>query len=221
MDHTAHVELPFVHAETVKHFPLKRVIDLSLASIFLLLSTPIIIALYLIVRLSSKGDAVFNHERIGRGGIPFPCYKFRTMYNDSEQRLKDLLDNDPALREEWNKSHKLKNDPRITPLGKFLRCSSLDELPQLWNVIRGDISLVGPRPVTKAELEAHYRAKSSKILSIRPGITGLWQVSGRNNTSYPYRIQLDEYYVDNQSIILDLKILLWTIPALICRKGAY
>ena len=221
MDHTARVELAYIQDQPIKHIPIKRICDLSLATFFLLLFSPLLLILSLFIRFSSPGKILFKHQRIGRGGVPFPCYKFRTMYEDAELRLQELLHTNPSLQEEWNKSHKLKNDPRITPLGKFLRSTSLDELPQLWNVIQGDISLVGPRPVTKTELNAHYRAKSGKILSIRPGITGLWQVSGRNNTSYPYRIQLDEYYVDNQSTLLDIKILMRTIPALLLRKGAY
>lgn len=221
MDHTTQIDIPCSCEASIKHFPLKRLIDVSIASLLLILLSPVYLLLYLLIRISSKGKVIFSHKRVGRGGIPFPCYKFRTMYADAEKRLKALLENDPQMREEWNKSHKLKNDPRITPLGKILRSTSLDELPQLWNVLRGDISLVGPRPVTHSELEAHYRIKSAKILSVRPGITGLWQVSGRNNTSYPYRIQLDEYYVDNQSMFLDFKILLRTIPALIYRNGAY
>lgn len=221
MDRTAQVELTFIQDHPIRHIPLKRILDLSITLLLFLLLSPLFLIIYISIRCSSSGNPLFQHERVGRGGFVFPCYKFRTMYEDAEIRLKELLQNNPTLQEEWNKSHKLKNDPRITPLGKWLRITSLDELPQLWNVFRGDISLVGPRPVTKNELEAHYRAKSAKILSIRPGITGLWQVSGRNNTSYPYRIQLDEYYVDNQSLLLDFKILIRTIPALLSRKGAY
>lgn len=217
MDRTAQLELLY----PVKHIPLKRLIDLSLSALFLVLFSPLFAILFLLIKISSPGPAIFNHQRIGRRGTPFSCYKFRTMHQDSEKKLEDLLQSNAAVREEWSKSHKLKKDPRITPLGRFLRASSLDELPQLWNVMRGDLSLVGPRPVTKVELEAHYRSKAHRILTIRPGITGLWQVSGRNNTSYPYRIQLDEYYVANQSTLLDLKILLRTIPAILFRRGAY
>lgn len=221
MDRTANVEITYSHEEPIKHIPWKRVIDLSVAGFLLVLLAPLLLIIFLLVRCSSSGDAIFGHQRIGRGGHPFPCYKYRTMYDNSETILKEILESNSAFREEWNKSHKLKNDPRVTPLGKILRATSLDELPQLWNVLRGDISLVGPRPVTQAELDAHYRTKANKILSIRPGITGLWQVSGRNNTSYPYRIQLDEYYVEHQSPFLDFKILMKTIPALISRRGAY
>ena len=155
------------------------------------------------------------------GGIPFNCYKFRTMYRDANSRLQDILSSDPVKMKEWNASHKLKNDPRITPIGQFLRSTSLDELPQFWNVLKGDLSVVGPRPVTKEEVIKHFGPKAHKIFSVRPGITGLWQVSGRSNTTYTSRIKFDEHYVDNRSLRLDLKIVAQTIPSVLMRKGAY
>jgi undecaprenyl-phosphate galactose phosphotransferase len=175
----------------------------------------------LAIRLTSKGKAIYSHERIGRGGKPFNCYKFRTMYRNADQRLQEILESDPQLREEWQKSFKLKNDPRITPIGKILRKTSFDELPQFWNVLKGDLSIVGPRPVVKEEINQYFGVKAYKILSVRPGITGLWQVSGRSDTSYETRIHLDEKYVDNHSLLLDLKLVLKTIPCMVRSKGAY
>jgi undecaprenyl-phosphate galactose phosphotransferase len=173
-----------------------------------------------LIRFSSQGPALYFQERIGKGGKPFRFYKFRTMYADAEEHLHEVL-LDEAYRKEWEASRKLKQDPRITPLGHFLRRSSLDELPQFWNVLKGELSIVGPRPVVKEELQAHYGSKADKILSIRPGITGLWQVCGRSDTSYETRILLDETYVDNVSLALDLKLILCTIPTILTRRGAY
>jgi undecaprenyl-phosphate galactose phosphotransferase len=144
------------------------------------------------------------------------------MYRDADNRLKELLIFNPGIRKEWESSYKLKNDPRITPVGAFLRKTSLDELPQFWNVLKGDLSIVGPRPVVKAEMEQHLGIKAYKILSIRPGLTGLWQVSGRSDIQcYEKRIELDEYYVDNRTIGLDLKLIAKTIPVMLFSKGAY
>lgn len=205
----------------IQHFPLKRAFDLAFSFLFLTFFSPFFLILALSIRISSHGRAIYSHERIGRGGKAFKCYKFRTMYEDAESRLEALLRSNPTLREEWNRSFKLKNDPRITPFGRFLRKTSLDELPQFWNVFKGDLSIVGPRPVVQEELNHHFGVKAYKILSIRPGLTGLWQVSGRSDTSYETRIRLDETYVDTQSFFLDLKLILKTIPCMICLKGAY
>jgi exopolysaccharide production protein ExoY len=184
-------------------------------------TAPILIAIATMIKLSSPGYVIYSHERIGRGGRPFRCYKFRTMYADADKRLKDLLASDSLLRAEWEKKFKLKNDPRITPIGAFLRKTSLDELPQFWNVLKGDLSVVGPRPVVKEEMEKHFGQKAAKILSIRPGLTGLWQVSGRSDTSYQERIDLDEKYINSQSLWLDIALIAKTIPAMISSRGAY
>ncbi|MBA3239378.1 MAG: sugar transferase [Parachlamydiaceae bacterium] len=205
----------------IKHKPLKRTFDITFSIFALLFGLPCFLLIAMCVKLSSRGPIFYSHERIGRGGKPFFCYKFRSMYKDSDERLKDLLNLHPELRKEWEKTHKLKNDPRITPIGLFLRKSSLDELPQFWNVLRGDLSVVGPRPVIKQEIEKYFGEKASVILSVRPGLTGIWQVSGRNNTAYSHRIQLDELYVNRQSLLLDLKLIAKTIPAMIFSKGAY
>lgn len=205
----------------VRHIPTKRMFDIAFSFTALLALMPLFFLIALAIRFTSKGKSVYSHERVGRGGKPFRCYKFRTMFADADARLKDILDQCPEMRAEWEKSHKLKNDPRVTPVGAFLRKTSLDELPQFWNVLVGDLSIVGPRPVVKAEIKKFYGPSAARILSIRPGITGLWQVSGRSNTSYATRIQLDEEYIGKQSIWFDLKLILKTLPSMISRRGAY
>jgi undecaprenyl-phosphate galactose phosphotransferase len=150
----------------------------------------------------------------------FPCFKFRTMQVDAEERLRELLANDPAARAEWEREFKLRNDPRITPIGQFLRRTSLDELPQLFNVIRGEMSLVGPRPVIRAEL-CKYGDDVDYFLMVRPGMTGLWQVSGRNDVDYDTRVYLDTWYVKNWSLWYDIAILFKTIKVVLRRDGAY
>jgi len=205
----------------VKHYSFKRAFDICFSLLALIVGFPLFLAVGIAVRLSSKGNIIYSHERIGRGGKPFRCYKFRTMYPDADQRLKEILLKDSALREEWEKSHKLKHDPRITKVGAFLRKTSLDELPQFWNVLRGDLSVVGPRPVVRAEVQRYLGARAPLILSVRPGLTGLWQVSGRSNTSYEIRLTMDEEYVRAQSLLLDLKLIAKTIPAMLFTRGAY
>ena len=205
----------------IKHRPIKRLFDLFFSSLAILCLTPIFLLLTLIVRISSKGKVFYSHPRVGRGGRMFKCYKFRTMYPDADERLNEILNSDPEKKNEWQASRKLKQDPRITPIGRILRKTSLDELPQFFNVLKGDLSVVGPRPVVHEEVREHYGMKAAKILSIRPGITGIWQVSGRSDTSYTYRVQLDEKFVDSHSIALDLKLIMKTIPSMISSKGAY
>lgn len=205
----------------IQHKPCKRTFDIIFSLLSLTLGLPLFLILTFIVRVSSPGKAIFGHERIGRGGQPFRCYKFRTMYKDADQRLNELLKIDAALKSEWETSFKLKNDPRITPIGKILRKTSLDELPQLWNILIGDLSVVGPRPVVQDELIKYFGEKANIVLSIRPGLTGLWQVSGRSDISYNDRILLEEEYVNNQSFFLDLKLIAKTLPAIFTSKGAY
>lgn len=205
----------------VKHIPIKRVFDVLFSSLMLFILSPLLFLIALVIRLSSKGKVIYAQERIGRGGRTFKCFKFRTMYPDADTRLNTLLKENPSLKLEWENQHKLKRDPRITPIGIVLRKTSLDELPQFWNVLKGDLSVVGPRPVVHEEMVKHYGMKAAKILSVRPGLTGIWQVSGRNDSSYSTRIQLDEKYVDNHCLALDLKLILKTIPKMILTKGAY
>lgn len=209
------------NAIVTKQDPAKRLFDVIFSLAVLILLLPIFLLISLCIKASSKGKILYSHERIGRGGKPFQCLKFRTMYADAEIRLKEILANDPSKMREWCENFKLKNDPRITPLGFFLRKTSLDELPQFWNVLKGNLSVVGPRPVVHDEIIKHYGAKAAKILSVRPGITGMWQVYGRSDVCYQTRIMLDEKYVENQSLLLDIKLVLKTIPSMIFPKGAY
>lgn len=206
----------------IKHIPIKRGFDIFFSLMCLTIGAPVYLLIALLIFVTSPGKVIYSHERIGRGGQPFRCYKFRSMYPDADQRLNAILTAHPFLREEWEKTYKLKTDPRITPVGAFLRKTSLDELPQFWNVLKGDLSVVGPRPVVKDEITKYYHVKAYKILSIRPGLTGIWQVSGRSDIqSYEKRIQMDEYYVNNHSFILDMKLIAQTIPAMLFSKGAY
>jgi exopolysaccharide production protein ExoY len=228
---SSQMTLPEALIFEVKHLPVKRIFDIVFSITVLTLGSPFFLLIALLVCLTSKGHAVYSHERIGRAGKPFRCYKFRSMYHDAETRLQELLEKDIQLKEEWNKTFKLKKDPRVTPIGLFLRKTSLDELPQFWNVLKGDLSVVGPRPVVQSEVTEKLGIKAAKILSVRPGLTGLWQVSGRSDTSYSTRIQLDEKYVDHVNefshplmldlIALDIKLIAKTIPTMISSKGAY
>lgn len=206
---------------TIKHLPTKRVFDLGFSAMILLTLAPFLLLIALLVKLTSRGKAVYHHERIGRGGKPFRCYKFRTMYADADERLSEILANCPVRRQEWESSHKLKKDPRVTPIGNILRKFSFDELPQFWNVIRGDLSIVGPRPVLQEEIDKHFGVKAGKILSVRPGITGIWQVSGRSDTTYADRVTMDEQYVDEHHFLFDIKLILKTVPAMFSSRGAY
>jgi Undecaprenyl-phosphate galactose phosphotransferase WbaP len=202
-------------------FPIaKRALDVIGAGLGLVLLSPFFLVVALLVR-ADGGPAFFAHQRVGRGGKLFGCLKFRSMVIDSQARLEALLASDPAARAEWEATRKLKNDPRITRIGRFLRSTSLDELPQLINVLRGDMSLVGPRPVQEAEIDRYYGASAAHYMAVRPGITGLWQVSGRSETSYESRVALDVSYVSRPSMLADLSILLRTPVAVLSRRGAH
>jgi exopolysaccharide production protein ExoY len=226
MEEIDHLTAPTVNISEVikyeiKHIPVKRTFDIIFSLLVLILCSPLFAILATLIRLTSPGKALYSQERVGRGGKSFRCYKFRTMFLDADKRLHDILKNDSLKKLEWEQSHKLKNDPRVTKIGSFLRKTSLDELPQFWNVLIGDLSVVGPRPVVQEEITKHFGMKAAKILSVRPGITGIWQVSGRSDISYSKRIQLDEKYVDTHSIALDLKLIVKTIPSIVTSKGAY
>ena len=198
---------------------LKRVFDLAAALVLLLLGA--LPLLYIALRIRQDGGpAIFAHQRVGQSGRMFPCFKFRTMHVDAEQQLRELLAHDPAARVEWEREFKLRNDPRITRIGQFLRRTSLDELPQLFNVIRGEMSLVGPRPIVQTEL-ARYGDDVDYFLMVRPGMTGLWQVSGRNDVEYDTRVYLDTWYVKNWSLWYDVAILFKTVRVVFARQGAY
>ena len=198
---------------------LKRVFDIAGSLALLLLLSPVFAYLVWKIRLTG-GAAIFSHLRVGRYGKPFGCLKFRTMVADAEDALRRLLEADPWARAQWERDFKLKDDPRITAIGEFLRRTSLDELPQLWNVLRGEMSLVGPRPIIEQELE-RYGDQIGYYLETRPGITGLWQISGRNNTSYDDRVALDSWYVRNWSLWYDLVILVKTVKVVLRGQGAY
>lgn len=199
---------------------LKSIFDYLMAVILIILFSPILMILYALVSISTKGHPLFAHERIGLGGRKFRVWKFRTMYLDAQERLNLLLENCEESRQEWNNDFKLKNDPRVTKIGSFLRKTSLDELPQLINVLRGEMSLVGPRPIVEAEIEK-YGEFYHYFTAVKPGISGLWQVSGRNDIDYDERVQLDVWYVRNWSIELDLEILIKTAIVVLGRKGSY
>ncbi len=202
-------------------FPItKRALDIIGAGLGLVVLSPFFLIVALMVR-ADGGPAFFAHQRVGRGGKLFGCLKFRSMVIDSQARLEALLASNPAARAEWEATRKLKNDPRITRIGRFLRSTSLDELPQLINVLRGEMSLVGPRPVQEAEIDRYYGASAAHYMAVRPGVTGLWQVSGRSETSYESRVALDVAYVSRPSMIADLTILLRTPVAVLSRRGAH
>jgi len=200
---------------------IKRCFDLVFSGLALIfLSVPMAL-IALLIRLDSSGRAIFSQERVGKNGKTFRCFKFRTMYSDAEERLNGILENDPEARGVWERRWKLSADPRITRVGRFLRTTSLDELPQIFNVMKGEMSFVGPRPVTRDEIERHYKDMAKLCFCVLPGITGLWQVSGRSNTSYDYRITLDSWYVRNWNLWLDIVILFKTVRIVIRREGAY
>jgi lipopolysaccharide/colanic/teichoic acid biosynthesis glycosyltransferase len=198
----------------------KRALDVLGAGALLLLCLPVFLVIAALVRLDG-GPVFYAHERVGRGGRLFGCLKFRSMVADADRRLAALLERDPQARAEWEATRKLKADPRITAFGRFLRASSLDELPQILNVLAGHMSLVGPRPVQAAELAVFYGPAAQHYMAVRPGITGPWQVSGRNDTSYAQRVALDVAYARQTSLLNDVKILLRTPMAVLARRGAY
>jgi undecaprenyl-phosphate galactose phosphotransferase len=200
---------------------IKRLFDITVSVSSLPLLLPVIGIIGALIRLETPGPAIYAHDRVGKDGKTFRCYKFRTMHRDAEERLKEMIENNDEVRDEWEKNWKLKDDPRITSIGRFLRGTSLDELPQLFNVIRGEMSLVGPRPVTRHELETNYRDMGKVCFSVPPGISGLWQVSGRSNTDYWRRVKLDAWYIMNWSLWFDIVILFKTIRVVMKREGAY
>jgi exopolysaccharide production protein ExoY len=198
----------------------KRTIDIVLALSGILLLAPLLIICFAATMLMSPGPVLFRHQRVGYNGKSFDCLKFRTMATDAPERLRRLLETDTAAAAEWATNRKLRNDPRITAIGSILRKSSLDELPQLFNVLRGDMSIVGPRPVIDEELE-RYSSSVGAYLACRPGITGLWQVSGRSSTTYDKRVACDTFYARNWSMALDIKIMIVTIPSLLASDSAF
>jgi exopolysaccharide production protein ExoY len=197
----------------------KRTLDMTLAAVALVALMPLMLGVALLVKLSSPGPVLYGHSRVGFAGQRFRCWKFRTMVVDGDRVLEEHFLKWPGERAVWLAERKLRNDPRVTPLGAVLRKLSVDELPQLFNILIGQMSVVGPRPVVADELE-NYRGSAGHYLRTRPGLTGLWQVSGRNDTSYRERVRLDRLYVRRWSMLLDLWIILRTFPAVLYSRGA-
>lgn len=198
----------------------KRMLDIFLAVIGIVLLSPLILGLIVLLKLTDSGPLLYGHRRVGFGGREFRCWKFRTMVVNGDEVLRQYLAKNPSIAAMWQEQHKLVDDPRVTPLGAILRKLSLDELPQLLNVLTGEMSLVGPRPVVQAELD-HYASSIRHYLSARPGLSGLWQISGRSNTTYFERVQMDRFYVMNWNLRMDLRIILMTIPAVAMSRGAH
>lgn len=198
----------------------KRSFDLLTAATVLVLLIPLLLLVACLIRAHDGGPAFYRHQRLGRNQSRFACLKFRTMRTDSREALEKYLNSNPAAKIEWSQTHKLKDDPRITPIGRVLRKTSLDELPQLINILRGEMSIVGPRPIVGDEVEK-YGPDAVAYFSVRPGLTGAWQVSGRSETSYEERVRLDRLYVETWSLMGDIAIILRTIPAVFFAKGSY
>jgi len=201
---------------------IKRGGDIVFSLAVLTFGAPVLLTLALLVKISSRGPVFYVQQRVGRDYRRFGCIKFRTMRRDADRLLSALLAESPDLDEEFRNDFKLKNDPRVTRLGKFLRRSSLDELPQFLNVLRGEMSVVGPRPIVTSELP-RYGNRMDEVLAVRPGLTGLWQVSGRNNLSYPERVRLDVRYARRRNLLMDLRIIVRTIGVMLDPRdrGAY
>jgi len=200
---------------------IKIIFNYILALFLVPILFPLIFIFALLIKIESKGPVFFKQKRIGKNCKIFNIYKFRSMYENADIILEEILAKNDELRKEWEKNHKLKNDPRITKVGKFLRKTSLDELPQIFNILKGDMAFVGPRPVTEEELNKFYKENKKFYCMVKPGITGLWQVSGRNDLSYEERVQIDKWYVINWSIWLDIVILLKTFKAVFKQEGVY
>lgn len=195
---------------------IKKIMDLILSLIGLILLIPVFLILAILVKLDSKGPVFYAHTRKGKNRSDIKIYKFRTMYSNSDEIFESFSD---EQKEEYYKNFKLDNDPRVTKVGDFLRRTSLDEIPQLINVLKGDLSLVGPRPIVEKEI-CKYGQYADKLFSVIPGITGYWQANGRSDTSYDERIEMDMYYIDNKSILLDIKIMFKTVISVIKKEGA-
>jgi Sugar transferases involved in lipopolysaccharide synthesis len=197
-----------------------RVLDIVLASALLVFLGPMMLLIAVCTYVADPGPILFAHRRVGYRGQVFACLKFRSMAVNAAERLQDLLERDPVAREEWARDHKLRDDPRIVGIGRFLRKSSLDELPQLFNVLRGEMSLVGPRPIVAEEIE-RYGRYFARYCDVKPGITGLWQVSGRNDVTYRRRVAIDVKYAAIHSVGLYFKILALTVPMVLISRGSY
>lgn len=198
----------------------KAIFDRVFAAGALLFFAPFFLVIAAVIYLTDRGPVFFGHTRVGRDGKAFKCLKFRTMATDAKERLETILANDPQAQAEWEANQKLENDPRITCVGAFFRKTSLDELPQFWNVLRGEMSIVGPRPIVEDEAR-HYGKHYDDYLSVKPGVTGLWQVMGRSTTTYSERVSMDVEYIRNRTFRMDLGIILKTIRVMLMRDGAF
>lgn len=197
-----------------------RLFDIFIATAILIVALPFLVCLMIVLYISDPGPIFFVHRRIGYRGQNFGCIKFRSMKHDSERLLREHLQRNPADQREWDETHKLRNDPRITPIGVIVRKLSLDEFPQLINVLRGEMSIVGPRPIVEDEV-ARYGRFFEHYCLVKPGLTGLWQISGRNDTTYQERVALDVSYISRKSIALDALLLMKTVPAVLFARGSY
>ena len=195
---------------------IKRVLDLILSIIGAIVLLPVFILIAIAIKIESKGPAIFKHTRIGKDGKVIKIYKFRTMVNNAEDMIKNFTIDQ---QKEFKQNYKLKNDPRITKIGKILRNTSLDELPQIFNIIKGDLSIIGPRPVIEEELKK-YEENIEKFLSVTPGLTGYWAANGRSSTTYEQRMQMELYYIDNMSFMMDVKVFFKTILSVLKKEGA-
>lgn len=196
-----------------------RALDIAIAAVALLFFLPLFLLVAIAIKLADPGPVFFRHRRVGLGGKTFGCWKFRTMVVDAEQRLAAILASDPEAAREWHESQKLTHDPRVTWLGNFLRRSSLDELPQLFNVLMGEMSIVGPRPIVETEA-ARYGQHFALYCLVRPGITGLWQISGRSDVRYFERVLMDVRYVSSRTMLRDLRIIVLTVPSVLAARGS-
>ncbi|NDD58092.1 MAG: sugar transferase [Chlamydiae bacterium] len=211
----------FTKSNQVRTQRIKRCFDIVFSLYVLILGSPVYLLIAILVKLSSSGPIFYSSQRVGAGGKMIRCWKFRTMFLDADRKLHALLDKNPLLKEEWRRHFKLKNDPRVTKIGAFLRKTSLDELPQFWNILCGDLSTVGPRPLSKEEVSIVIQKGYGRIFSIRPGLTGLWQTSGRSLIPFDQRLEIDMQYVHSQSLFFDLILIAKTIPSMILSKGAF
>ena len=199
---------------------MKRIVDVTFAGLAILLLSPLLVGLAFLVQFTSPGPVFYGHKRVGFGGKTFKCWKFRSMAANGEAVLASHFRDNPDALREWAETHKLRDDPRVTPIGRVLRKLSLDELPQLFNILSGDMSIVGPRPIVNDEVR-RYGASLGHYLSTRPGLTGLWQVSGRSDVGYRQRVLMDRYYASNWSLFTDIAIILRTVPAVLRSRGSY
>ncbi len=198
----------------------KRVFDIVVGGLLLIAASPLFIIISILVKLTSRGPVLYRQTRLGKGGKPFKVYKFRTMVANADNYLREWLSKDPTLRQEFEEYFKLKNDPRVTAVGRVLRKASLDELPQLINVLKGDMHLVGPRPIVREEVR-YYEPYEDVLFSVKPGVTGLWQVSGRSNLPYSERVKIDISYIRRRNFLLDIFILIKTFKIIFTGHGAY